>query len=462
MTLAQKTDVQIDGESFDLVRIPKATSKLVTQAKGTLMGSLDLASLVDDLGKLGSFVRLAYNGVAGNTEVQIKVQRVGYKVTKLADKSAVTVHRFKSASQSVLQELQGTYQYLLDGLEEMAVETLSLLADVASKMATAADELHTDFEAATEDVIEALEDTQRAKGGEEERKKKMEQERKEFEMRKRKAEVLQKSALEAEAKAEALYNEAQIREDKALDNQDKILKILSAIFTAGAAYCGNVGLALAAKTVGDAVTSTKDNKEALDQAKTEKMRHLDDLQKQRDIRREALQQCIEFTERIKHCDDDESLAEVAAEALHNSVGALKSLSAIMMNAATFWRQMQLHCETLAKQDIQRLIEKAITLPEEKRIKVWTSTSFKTKAVQYYSKWVALDDVCGVYMHQIRDTRKDLYNYLQENYTVPQARKNVKRLAVMFADDLMKAQKEIDKKEFEASKEILALEAPPKN
>ena len=121
------TDVTIDKEEFNLVSIPNAGSKLVQTAKEHLLGSLDLHSLVEDLGKLGNFIRVAYNGVAGHTEIQIKVQRVGYKITKLADKSAVTVHKFKGASQSVLEELKGTYQYLLEGLEEMALETFSQL-----------------------------------------------------------------------------------------------------------------------------------------------------------------------------------------------------------------------------------------------------------------------------------------------------------------------------------------------
>lgn len=81
--------VIIDKETLDLISIPSAESKLVKSAKREFLEQLDLHSLADDLGKLGKFMRLAYNGVAGNTELQIKVQRVGYKITKLANKSAV-------------------------------------------------------------------------------------------------------------------------------------------------------------------------------------------------------------------------------------------------------------------------------------------------------------------------------------------------------------------------------------
>ncbi|KAJ7323399.1 hypothetical protein OS493_031874 [Desmophyllum pertusum] len=160
-------------------------------------------------------------------------------------------------------------------------------------------------------------------------------------------------------------------------------------------------------------------------------------------------QCIEFTEKIKSCKDDDALADAAIEALHSSIGALKSLSAIMMNAALFWRQMQTHCESLAKGD-------AMKYPEEKRLKVWTSKAFKTKAVQYYSKWVALDDVCEVYMLQIKETRQDLYSYLVENPTIEQAKTNVRKLAATFAADLQKAQEKLAEKQQKALEEKKAL------
>lgn len=81
-------------------------------------------------------------------------------------------------------------------------------------------------------------------------------------------------------------------------------------------------------------------KQAMKMANEEKMKHLDDMQRQRDMRRDAILQCIEFTERIKSCQDDDALADAAIKALHSSIGALKSPSAIMMNAALFWRQME--------------------------------------------------------------------------------------------------------------------------
>ena len=425
-----------------------------------LNGSLDLASLVNELAKLGSFIRVAYNGVAGSTKLQIKVQKVGYKITKLADKSAVTVQNFKSASNSVLQELQGTYEFLLDGLEEMALETLSLLSKVAENMAKAAEELHTDFDAATTDVIEALEDTQTEKGCQEDRKQKMKDEQKEFEMKRKKAEALQKDAVEAEELFNKLYHQAQEREDEALASEGNILKSisnsLSSMLGAGVSLVKG-DLEKFEENV-EKIASNSIYKDAKDQANKEKMKHLDDMKKQREIRMEANQQCIEFVERIKNCKDNESLADVAIDALHNSMGALKLLSDIMINAGTFWRQMQKHCEALAQKDMQQMVERAMKLPDEKRLKVWTSTTFKRKAVGYYSKWVALDDICGAYMLQIKETRQDLHAYLIENPTIGQSRENVRRLAESFGDTLKLEQKKIADKDTKEQEVIKALAA----
>ena len=457
--MATNTAVEIDEETFDLVSLPKAESRLVQTAKDSILGLLDLQSLVEDLGKLDSFILVAYNGVAGHTDVQIKVQRVGYKITKLPHKSADIVHKFKGASQSVLEELMGTYQYLLDGLEEMALEKLSKLSSIAKDMVKAAEELHSDFQQATNDVIDALEETQRAKESEEKRKKARKEEREEFEIIRQKAVMQQRNAIKAEENAKALYNEAQKREDKAMEAQAGILSTITGAFT-GIALAAAAAATLNTEQALERLTPIGDKsgyREAIRMANEEKKKQMEEMQKQRDLRQEAILQCIEFTEKIKNCQHDDMLAESAIEALHSSIGALKSLSAIMMKAALFWEHTQEHCESLAKEDIQQSIETAMEkYPEEKRIKIWTSTSFKQKALRYYSQWVALDDVCGAYMLQIKESRQDLHNYLRDNPTIEQAKRNVRELAITFAHDLKQAQKKLEqetKKALEAKKEL---------
>ncbi|XP_022796785.1 uncharacterized protein LOC111335193 [Stylophora pistillata] len=129
-------------------------------------------------------------------------------------------------------------------------------------------------------------------------------------------------------------------------------------------------------------------------ANTEKMKHLNEKQKQQDLpsRGDTSEFGIHGED---NCKDDDALADAAIEALHSSIGALKSLSTIMMNAALFWQKMQMHCESLSKGDVNKFVKTAMKKPKEERHELWTSTGFKTKAVRYYSKWVVLDDVCEV-------------------------------------------------------------------
>ena len=151
------------------------------------------------------------------------------------------------------------------------------------------------------------------------------------------------------------------------------------------------------------------------------------------------------------------MAECAVEALHEAIGALKHLSAVMMQAALFWKQMQDHCRSLAESEMQSQVETAMKkYSEEKRLKVWTSSSFKRKAIEFYSGWVALNSVCGVYMEQIKETQRDLYKYITENPTYEESKKALPDLAEKFMADLKSDQKALEEKTLKAQEEILAL------
>ena len=456
--------VIIDGETYDLISIPSAESKLVKSAKREFLDQLDLHSFADDLGKLGKFMRLAYNGVAGHTELQIKVQRVGYKITKLADKSAITVYQFKETSQDVLEELKTTYQYLLEGLEKAAVINLSMMADKAAGMAEAAEELRKDFDQASDDVISALEDTQTAKGDQEKMKKTLEKEREEFDLKRKQAEKLEIIAREAEEKAEKLYNEAQARQDKVQDVHDsaqmQVRQEMSVIrsvadsitgVVTGVISAGALTLILRLEKAAEKLMAIGDKtgyEEAIKRANREKMMHLEQMKRERDQRREAIQQCIEFTQKIISCKNDNDLAEVTIKALHNSAGALKCLSATMMEATKFWEMMQRQCNMLASGEIKRKVEKMIEMPKEERLNTWTSTGFKKTAVRYYTRWVLLDSLSSVYRLQIQNTSRELYKYLKENPT----KRNMRHLAADLKDDLKQYQEDELLKETQSGSE----------
>ena len=197
-----------------------------------------------------------------------------------------------------------------------------------------------------------------------------------------------------------MYNEAQARQDKAQDVHDsaqkQVRQEMSVIRSVADSITGVVTGVTSAAALTLIFTLEKAAEKlmkigdktgyelAIKRANREKMMHLQQMKKERDQRREAIQQCIEFTQKIISCKNDNDLAEVTINALHNSVGALKCLSATMMQATRFWEMMQLHCYYTSR-DMKDKVEKMIGMPKEERRNIWTSTGFKRDAVRHYTR-----------------------------------------------------------------------------
>ena len=444
----QSLIVEIDDVEYRLDVVPADDTKIVAVEKERLLGAVDLKTLVDDLGRVGAFIRIAYNGVGAAgpkfTNIQIEIQRLGYDVTKLCDQSALTVSKFKKASATVLTDLQATYQYLLDKTEELAVETLSNVSKIAGDMETAAMELHHEFKEEEKKVETALENTQKAKGEEAQRIIDKAKERQKMEEHQKEQRELMKDAQRLEREAETQRRETEMKEDEAvrsIGTANNSLKAMVNAFTSPFGF-----------KVFDEHAPEK-------QAQHWKERRIEALKKENEFRQqryEALNRMTTFASKIKDCQTEENMAEAAAEALHEAIGALKELSAVLMQAAQFWKQMQDHCKSLAEDQIKNTVEEAMKYSDEKRLKVWTSKAFKMKAVQFYAGWVALNSVCIIYGEHIKLTKENLYEYLRENPTYEESRKNIKELAEKFLTDLKKDKKAITDKDFEAQEQMKAL------
>ena len=362
------TDVVISGETYSLLSEPAESSALVVAEKKKLLGALDLKALVEHLGHVGSFIQIAYNGVGAAgprfQDLQIEMQRLGYDITKLCDKSAATIASFESTARTVLVELKATYQYLLDGLEEMSIFTLSSLADLAGKMAAAALELQRDFESQERKVISTLETTQRTRGEEAIRIEELKLEQAKMEHNKQvQAKLIEEyRKLAEEARKERLYYER--KEDKELS--EGLLKFgLHLVTAAVTSTCGLwLGKALerAFKFDEDKPEGSAKRAEAWKQKSLQK---LEIEKEQRKLRHEALQKMADFTFQIQHLDREGNVAEIAVKALHEASGALKYLSVIMLQAANFWQQLQQHCQALATPQVQKEINHVMEVYSEK-------------------------------------------------------------------------------------------------
>ena len=409
-----------------------------------LLGAIDLRALVSDLGRVGAIIRIAYNavGAVGHqlTNEQIEIQRLGYDITKLCDKSAQIVAKFKRSSSSILTDQQCTYGYLLDDLEVMAIETLSSVSKLAGEMEKAALELHHDFVAEEKKVVATIEHTQHAK--QIQASKVEEEKRRRIELEEAmKHEELIKEHQDKKREAEARRRDLEQQEDKAISE---------------------IGVPSFKSLVSDLTTTffkfkifDEDNSEKAARLRQNRLDALETEKAIREKQQKALANMSAFTTKLRQCAHANDQELVGA--VHEAIQVLKHLSHVMMNEALFWKQIQDHCRALAESEMQSQVEAALQrYSEEQQLKIWTSFSFKCKAIRFYSGWVALNNVCGVYMEQIKETQRDLYKYITENPTYEESKRALPELAERFMADLKSDQKAIEEKGFKAQEEMQAL------
>ena len=447
--MADKRLVVIGETTYSLVELPGGDTQLVLDERAKLLGQIDLKTLVEDLGRVGRCIRVAYNGVTAAgpkfTELQIEVQGLGYDVTKLCDKSAITVSKFKRACSTILTDLQATYEYLLDNFEDLALETLAAVTNIAGQMAVAAEELHQNFDDEATKVREVLNKTQRSEGDQAILAEEMKAKQREFEIKQGKQEELLQQARKAEQDAEQKLHEYEMKEDKAIQDLGDEGGLLTKLAN------GLTSKVLGTRVFGKSQETKERQLDAISQKKKEALEKTKEREK---MRLEAFQKLTDFAVSIENCKDEKDFAKAAADALHKAMEGLKMLAALMMQAALFWKQMQVHCMALSESKMKDTVEKAMDKYDDaKRLKLWTSTGFKKQAVQFYAGWVALDGVCGEYMSAIQETQKELYKYITENPNYEEAEVNVKQLAIAFKDEMEEAQRAITERDSEMAEEI---------
>ena len=449
--MGDESEIVIAETTYSLVVPPSSDTELVKAERKKLLGQIDLKTLVEDLGRVGKCIRIAYNGVTAAgpkfTELQIEIQDLGYDVTKLCDKSAITVSKFKRACTTIISDLQATYEYLLDNLEDVALNTLTAVSKIAGQMAEAAEELHKEFDVQATKVREVANKTQRSQGKQAqlvEDKLKEEEQLKAIQLL---HEGAVKETRNAEQEAEEAVRLYEMKEDEAIDALGDDGNVIARLIN------GLTSKFLGTRLLG---SDEKAREIKVKHWKNKKVEALKKRQKTEELRKEALRQLTDFAVKISECQGEKGMAEAAYEALHSAMDGLKTLAALMMQASLFWKQMQEHCKALGEDDVVKSIQTYMDKEEAKRRKLWTSNGFKRKAVIFYSGWVALDGVCGEYMSAIQDTQRSLYQYIIENPKYEEAEQNIKVLAEEFKRDLDMAQQALEERKSERDAEIQEL------
>ena len=309
-SVTPKIEIEIEGESYALDKIPSEDSGVVRVEREKLLGMINLRALVSDLGRVGGFIRIAYNGVGAAgytyTKEQIEIQQLGYDITKLSDKSALTVAKFKKASSSILTDLQCTYGYLLDNLEEMALETLSSISKLAGEMEKAALALHHDFEAQEQKVVTALENTQNAKMIQASKVEEEKMRRIKLEEDIQHEQELIKEHQEKEKEAESRRRAIEQQEDKAISEigEPSFKSLVNALTT------NFVGFKLF-KGDDPELKAEKLRKNRRDALETEMAI--------REKRQQALANMSAFTAKLRQCNSDEEMAALSNTRQYNFI-----------------------------------------------------------------------------------------------------------------------------------------------
>ena len=398
------------------IKVPSEDTDIVQDEIKKIREDVNLKALVNEQKNVRLYIHIASVGVtaAGHTELQIKVQKIGFSVAKLGRKSRTAVMEFRSASRNILETLQFTYQRLLLGKEESALRMLEKVIEVAEKMSKVAKDLQYEFDCETENVSKLLHETMSTRGLEQEKREKIAQQLHEFAILKQKAELARNEALKAREIHWGLFEDARRKQYKALKKSSNPFKMIVNAFTS--------------VKFGFPVFGDGTNKEMAEAAQDEKLTQLKYVQEQQVIQQEAAQQVAEFMMRIENCKDSSKLADIAIEALQTAIGGLKALSVVMMMIADFWNQLHNHVVSLQKPALKSYISEIMDDTEEERKKQWNSPLFKTSAAQYCAQWVALESVCTQYTIELRNVQEGVYKVLKDNPNEEEALVKLNELA----------------------------------
>jgi len=139
--------VKIGDETSSTLELLASGTVLVKEMKEDFLLRFNLPHLLEDLGRLGNYIRLAYYGAVAaghrNTTLQTMIHKIRCDVTRDCGKSAITVEKFKH---TIGSNHQGICQSLLDGLVKKAIETLRFASSIACDMAVAAYQLSKEFD----------------------------------------------------------------------------------------------------------------------------------------------------------------------------------------------------------------------------------------------------------------------------------------------------------------------------
>ena len=424
--------VEYGDTSYSLLQRPPVDSKVVQAAREKIAIRLDIHAISNQLDQVGKFIRIAYNGLAMHSGLQGKVSILAIRVTKLGDESALTIVDFQRASDIALSALESTFWYIYHDEEDIARDVFASISSIAGDMARKAMELHQLYEQEVRNVGELLGATANTKEYEEHVRVNLTQLMNDYEARIKRASTIRQEALAAFNNYKQLFIDARKRMYHAIDDQTDPWKKIANAFTS---------------FVGVEAYDFQAYKSAEEAYRQEKLKYMEEMEKQRKIKDEALAELEEFTHRVQTCRDDTKLADITIEALQSTLGGLKMVAILMLDAAKYWGAVQDHCDSMQRMGTSLAVEFNALMKKDvaRRRELWRSPPFKSKALDFYAQWVAIGSVCEESMKGLKLTLLELREVIKENPTRKEALENVRLLAKSFKEDLARARKLLESK-----------------
>ena len=158
-SIENQSVVNLSGETFDITEAPSADSSYVQQQVVELSAGIVVSKLNDNLRDVSRFTRIALHCavVKGDRKLEGNIQKFGMRTAALCDESAIAIGRFQRTATTVIETLQTGYSYLLDGLEDMALDRLEHVQHASEEMEVVSKQLRERFED-VEKAIESMKD----------------------------------------------------------------------------------------------------------------------------------------------------------------------------------------------------------------------------------------------------------------------------------------------------------------
>lgn len=160
VTADKKLEVCVDGNTgvYDLNEPMEDSFPIVVREKKEILKQMDLKTVINNLDNAVDLLDVSYHAVYG-FPVQAKIFRLQKNLMDLNDKGIIVVGEFRDKSQTVQAELKSVFQWLVKGMESVAIGKLERFSLYAAGMSEQARELADDYQRMADSTSAILEET---------------------------------------------------------------------------------------------------------------------------------------------------------------------------------------------------------------------------------------------------------------------------------------------------------------